>query len=200
MKWHVQDIPFLLTHLPHAVRDLLHHEDAVMVRNALVHVQPDTSDAARRHHIVTESAPCISIEKTLDPMAQRAAQNIGLLLHDYISQLPSFDVSSAESKRLVEHWQKILLEQPQRLSTAHLSHGHDEKTKAFWREKLLAHSTALGISPEAMMDAWDDWQRASGIGHTTNHPLQQQAMQEKQWQDLVIRSRLHHETMQRYLL
>ena len=197
MKWHVDDIPFLLTHLPHAVHDLLHHEDATMVKKTLVNLKPNVDSTAPRHHILTEASPAISIEKTLDPIAQRSAQNIGLLLHDYISQLPSFDVSDPEARRLVEHWRKIMLEQPERLATAHLSHGHDEKTKNYWRDKLLAHSKALGLSPEVMMDAWDDWQRTSAIGHDIGNPLQKQAMQEKQWQDLVMRARLHHETVMR---
>ncbi len=194
MKWHVDDIPFLLTHLPHAVYDLMHHENVVMVQNTLANVKPD--HVAPRHHIHAD-APRISIEKTLDPIAQRSAQNIGLLLHDYMSQLPSFDVSDPEAMRLLEHWRKVMLEQPQRIATAHLSHGHDEKTKAFWRDKLLTQSKALGISPEVMMEAWDDWQRTSGAGHPIAHPLQQQAMQERQWQDLVMRARLHHETVMR---
>lgn len=196
MKWHVDDIPFLLTYLPHAVHDLIHHEDAALVKKTLETLKSKEGASATRHTISTD-APRISIEKTLDPMVQRSVQNIGLLLHDYVNQLPAFDASSAETEKLLEHWREIMLEHPQRLATAHLSRGHDEKTKNFWRDTLQAHSKVLGISPETMPDAWDDWQRASGIGHSTGNPLQMQAMQHKQWQDLVIRSRLHHETVAR---
>ncbi len=197
MKWYVDDIPFLLTYLPHAVHDLIHHENTELVKEALKNLKVEEKNGAPCHTISTDTSR-ISIEKTLDPMMQRSVQNIGLLLHDYVKQLPAYDVSSAETEKLLEHWREIMLEHPQRLVTAHLSHGHDVKTKNFWRDKFQAHSKALGISPETMLDAWDDWQRTSGIGHATGHPLQMQAMQQNQWQDLVIRSRLHHETMIRY--
>jgi hypothetical protein len=197
MKWHIHDIGFLVSHLPHAVHDLIHHEDTALVKNTLVNLKPRVESGGIGLQSVAGDPSVISIEKTLDPVAQRAAQNIGLLLHDYISQLPSFDVSDPEARRLVEHWRKIMLEQPERLSNVHLSHGHSEKTKNYWRDKLLSHSKALGISPEVMMDAWDDWQRTSAIGHDVGSLRQKQAMQEKQWQDLVMRARLHHETMKR---
>ncbi len=193
MKWHIDDIPFLLTYLPHAVHDLLHHEDPALVKEVLRNLDNKEDPAAPRHHI-SEDAPRISIEKALDPMMQRSVQNIGLLLHDYMSQLPALDLSNAEAERLLKHWREIMTQHPQRLATVHLSHGHDEKTKNFWRDTLRAHSKDLGISHDA---TWDDWQRASGIGHTTGQPLQMQAMQRKQWQDLVIRSRLHQESKAR---
>jgi hypothetical protein len=196
MKWHVDDIPFLLTYLPHAVHDLMHHEDTALVNKTLKNLTAK-ENINTTHHYISTNAPRISIEKTLDPIVQRSVQNIGLLLHDYISQLPTLDASSAETEKLLKHWREIMLKHPQHLATAHLSHWHDEKTKSFWRDKLQAHRKALGISPETMLDAWDDWQRASGIGHATGNPLQMQAMQHKQWHDLVIRSRLHHETVTR---
>ncbi len=197
MKWHVDDIPLLVTHLPRALHDLLHHEDPVFVQH-VQHVPLVTDSAAPRHHLVVDAPPpAISIEKSLDPLLLRSVHNIGLLLHDYISQLPAYEVSSPEAERLVEHWRSILLEQPQRLATGHPSHWREPSVTAFWREKLVDHAKKLGVSPDVMMDAWDDWQRASGVGHATGHPLQVQAMQQKQWQDLVIRSRLHRESMLR---
>ena len=196
MKWHVDDIPFLLTHLPYAVHDLMYHEDTELVKKALRNLKIKENIGTTRH-IISTDAPRITIEKSLDPMVQRSVQNIGLLLHDYIGQLPILDASTTEAEKLLEHWRGIMLEHPQRLATAHMSHGHDEKIKNFWRDKLQAYSKALGTFPETMIDAWEDWQRASGIGHTTGNPLQMQAMQHKQWQDLVIRSRLHNETKAR---
>jgi hypothetical protein len=110
----------------------MHHEDAFLLNKALENLKIKEHTSAPRHHISTD-APRISIEKTLDPIVQRSVQNIGLLLHDYVNQLPAFDASNAETEKLLEHWREIMLEHPQRLATSHMSHGHDEKTKNFWR-------------------------------------------------------------------
>ncbi len=187
MQWHFEDIPLLMHNLPRALHDLMRHEDVNIVKKG-VEALP----------IVNSIPPLISIEKTLDPMAQRSAQNIGLLLHDYLQQLPSFDVSSDEGEKLLEHWREIMIEQPQRLAVAHQSHWHDESSKAFWHDKIASHHTDLGITSDSFPDAWDDWQRASGIGHNIGNIKQLSAMKQKQWQDLVIRSRLHKETVARW--
>jgi|CXWL01.1.fsa_nt_gi hypothetical protein len=185
MQWHFEDIPLLMHSLPRALHDLMQHEDKDIVSKGV-------------KSLSLSQPPLVSIEKTLDPMAQRSAQNIGLLLHDYIKQLPSFDVSHAEGEKLLEHWREIMTEQPQRLAVAHQSHWHDESSKAFWHDKIASHHADLGVTSDSFPDAWDDWQRASGIGHNINAIKQLPAMKQKQWQDLVIRSRLHNETMMRW--
>jgi len=198
MKWHVDDVPFLLLHLPQALHDLMHHEDAAMVQKHLVNVNPRTDSAAPRHHIATDIPPRISIEKSLDPMAQRSVQNIGLLLHDYIQQLPDFEITGGDAEKLIEHWRKIMLEYPERLASGHSSNWLHEKTKAYWQDRLSGRATVPTLSAAAFLDAWDDWERAAGAGHTTGAPAQLQAMQLRQWQDLVIRSRLHREKAGQY--
>ncbi len=197
MQWRINDVPLLLAHLPRSLHELIQHEDAAVVHRGIAALKLDDTAEALRHGIISEprdSVPGISIEKSLDPQVQRSAENIGLLLHDYLGQLPSFTPSTAEGERLLEHWRRILLEHPQRLSVAKQSNWHDEKAKAYWQQRLRSYHLKLGIHPDALPDAWDDWQRASGIGHDTGYLLQLPAMKQKQWQDLVIRSRLHHET------
>ena len=185
MHWHFEDIPLLIHNLPRALHDLMQNEDKDVVSQGVKGLSMTTS-------------PSISIEKTLDPMAQRSAQNIGLLLHDYLSQLPSFEVSHAEGEKLLEHWREIMLEHPQRIAVAKHGHWHDDKSKAFWHDKIASHHTDFGITSDSFPDAWDDWQRASGIGHNIGNIRQLPAMKQKQWQDLIIRSRLHKETMTRW--
>ena len=197
MEWNVDDIPWLSLHLPRALHDLMHHEDVRLVHQGIAALKLNANAKHIRHRIVSKFdsvPPLISIEKSLDPQVQRSAENIGLLLHDYLGQLQSFSPSATEGERLLEHWRRILLEHPQRLSVAKQSNWHDGKAKAFWQQRLRTHHMNLGIHPDAFPDAWDDWQRASGIGHDTGYLLQLPAMKQKQWQDLVIRSRLHHET------
>lgn len=194
INWHLEDIPLLVHSIPQALHDLMQHEDASIVQKGLatlpVVLPPNIKEK--------ETSSNISIEKSIDPMAQRAAQNIGLFLHDYINQLPSFDVSHADGEKLLKHWQKIILEHPQRLAVAKKSHWNDESCKAFWHEKIATHHTDFGITSDSFPDAWDDWQRASGIGHNTGNINQLPAMKQKQWQDLIIRTRLHNETMAKW--
>lgn len=185
MQWHFEDIAAVMYSLPHALHDLVRHEDKALVEKGL-------------KAIAFSGSPQVSIEKTLDPIAQRSAQNIGLLLHDYINQLPSFDVSHSEGEELLEHWRKIMLEQPQRLAYAKNVHWHDEQSRAFWHDKVADHHNEFGITPDNFPDAWDDWQRAAGTLHATSNLKQLPAMTHKQWQDLIIRARLHKETMQRW--
>lgn len=195
MQWHSHSVPSLLLHLPQAVHDLLARENRATVESGLSGLKPEAPSPS--HRIISPSeagdSPTISIEKTLDPMVQRSVQNIGLLLHDYISQLPAFTPGHPASEALLEHWRQLLLEQPQRLGTVKQTSWSDEKTKAFWRERL-AHAHKQ-LSAGQLPDAWDDWHRAAAIGHNVAHPLQLPAMYHKQWQDLVIRTRLHQETL-----
>lgn len=190
MQWHFEDIPLLLHNLPHAVHDLMQHEDKHIVQKGIKALNIDQPP----YPPPLSASPKISIEKSIDPMAQRAAQNIGLLLHDYINQLPSFDVSHADGEKLLEHWREVMLMHPQRLATTQQGHWHNESSKAFWHGKITSHHANLGITLDNFPDAWDDWQRASGIGHNIGNINQLPAMKRNQWQDLVIRSRLHKET------
>ncbi len=187
MQWHVSDIPVLIHNIPHALHDMMQHEDPEIVKKGLAGLTVTKP--------LISTPPAISIEKTLDPLAQRSAQNIGLLLHDYINQLPSFDVSNAEGEKLLKHWQEILLEQPQRLAEAKRTHWHDESSKAFWHDKIAGHHKEVGLTRENFPDSWDDWQRAAGIGHDIGSVKQLSAMHDKQWKDIMIRSRLHKQTM-----
>lgn len=189
MKWHFEDIPLLIHNLPTALYDLIRHEDRELVKNAadkLSIIRPNVNKAAEK-----DKSSIISIEKTIDPMAQRAAQNIGLLLHDYINNLPSFEVSDADAEKLLKHWKKVILEQPQRLSVAKHGNWHNENSKAFWQKIIDDHHAELGITKENFPDAWDDWQRASAAFHNISNINQLPTMKRKQWQDLVIRSRLY---------
>ena len=204
MKLHTHDATLLLLHLPQALHDLMHHEDVGLVgaefskthAQAIKNISAEQSLSAKQ---TDAPSSLISIEKSLDPMVQRSVQNIGLLLHDYMSQLSAFDVSNPEREKLLEHWREILLEQPQRLSTAKPSHWHDERSKAFWQEKLSGHAEKYGISPDIFTAAWDDWQRESGLTGKEMSSDRLQKMQQRQWQDLVMRARLHHETEKYHL-
>ncbi len=190
MHWHFEDIPFLIHNIPHALHDLMLHEDTETVKKTIAAIPVNRP---------TSAPPKISIEKTIDPIAQRAAQNIGLLLHDYLNQLPSFDISHAESEKLLEHWRKVLLEQPHRLATAQQGHWHNDNSKTFWQNKIADHHAELGITPDNFIDSWDDWQRASGAGHSTGSINQLSAMKKKQWEETVMRARFHKEVMGRML-
>ena len=194
MKWHVSDIPFLLTQLPRALHDLAEREDTQLVRETLPALAPKHNADGLRHRIVSDVPPLVSIEKTLDPALQRSVQNIGLLLHDYLHGLPGFDPSDPEAERLMRHWHEILLEQPDRLAASPASQWHEERLKNFWQNRLV-HSAR---PPDAPGITGDDWQRAAAAALNLRlSSAQRQAMQQRQWQDLVIRSRLHHETKAR---
>ncbi len=194
LTWHFEDIPLLLNNLPHALHDLIQHEDKDVVEKnvAKLIIQPSAKP------IQISAAPSsISIEKSIDPLAQKSAQNIGLLLQDYLKQLPSFDASDADGDKLLEHWREVMQEHPQRLAAAQKNHWHDDNSKAFWRDKIANHHTDFGIIADSFPDAWNDWQRASGVGYNIKDIKQLSAMKQKQWQDLIIRARLHKKTMAR---
>lgn len=197
MKWHLEDLPHILIHLPYAVQDLMQHENKQLV-NA---VQPTLAllpQPAVRHQIVSLNKPengktssGISIEKSIDPIALRATENIGLLLHDYVHQLPGADLPGEEGKALLTHWRDIMLEHPERLANAHLSHWHEARSKQFLQD-ILEHRHGKALHPDELSAAWKDWQRASAAGYATGKGYdQQQKMQHQQWQDLVMRTRLH---------
>ncbi|MBY0406094.1 MAG: hypothetical protein K2Q01_00240 [Rickettsiales bacterium] len=179
MKWEIPHLHGAWHHLPHALTDLLHKEDEALVKAGAPGL------TVRRQ----QAAPRIAIEKDIDPAISRSEQNMALLIHDYLETLPQFSASDQHSEALLEHWRKIILEQPQRLAEAHLDSWHNERSRAFWKEKLKHYDTSFGIHADAFPLAMDDWERSAGAGII---PLKTLAsLKTKQWQDLVIRERLH---------
>jgi hypothetical protein len=213
MKWHLEDIPSLLAHLPHAVHDLMHHEDKQLVSGAKNTLLATTLENTPRHSLVgvplptntlsldqdaQRSAPSVTIEKTIDPFTQRSAQNMQLLIHDYLYHLPSYEAGAHEGEKLLEHWRKIIQEQPHRLAVAKSSYWNTPEANAFWRQHLSSYRTDMGVTADAFPES-HDWQRMAGTHiHDSNyevcHPAQFSATKARQWQDLVIRSRLHQIT------
>lgn len=214
MKWHLEDIPSLLAHLPHAVHDLMHHEDKLLVSDAKKALRPVAMENMPRHSVIGGSnvpipaptvirdaqreAPSVTIEKTMDPFTQRSAQNMELLIHDYMYHLPSYEAGSHEGEKLLEHWRKIIQEQPHRLAVAKSSYWNTPEAKAFWRQHLSTYRTDMGITADAFPE-WADWQRMAGVhindaNREMRNPAQFSAAKARQWQDLVIRSRLHQIT------
>lgn len=123
MEWHWTELPSLLHHLPEALHNLLTHEDKDLVKAALYDINPSAHADTVRHRLIlpdamhdeSEGAPSEgSIEKTMDAGVLRAEQNLHLLAHDYLAMLPDYKASSAYAEQLIEHWHRILLEQPKR--------------------------------------------------------------------------------------
>ena len=198
MKWHPSDIPGLMTHLPEAVRDLMHHEDTELVQAAVDALKRDAAGEGERHHIAEllnapviaapanpsqAGAETLSIEKSLDPLSQRSAENMGLLLHDYLYHLPTFRPSGSEGEKLLEHWRQILLEQPERMAVARQSYWNSPEAKEFWKHRLSQYRTDFGITHDMFPDFWEDWQRAAGAEHALMHPAEKGVSKERQWQD-----------------
>lgn len=186
MNLHTHDIHNLLHNLPHAVQDLFFHEDKTIVEKGLSTLPIITPKETSR----------ITIEKSIDPISGRSAQNIGLFLHDYLQQLPHFEESSADGEKLLAHWRKLLLEQPIRLAEGKKTNWHNEKSRDFWQSKINSNHTNLGIRKENFSATWDDWMCASGATNVSEEQLGK--MNEKQWQDFVIRTRLHAESTRNY--
>lgn len=175
MVWHIP----LFHHLPHSYHDLLHHEDKALVKAG-------ASGLVRK----SDPSPLISIEKSIDPGIDRSTQNLGLLVADYIRMLPDYVPETEQAEALIKHWKKILLEQPQRLAEAHLDSWNSQHSRAFWHEHLRHFSTDMGITADHFPNAIDDWERAAGA---PTPPIKVQGiLKEKQWQDLVMRQRLHN--------
>lgn len=210
MKWQLEELPVLFAHLPQAVHDLIRHEDPALVAAGKVAFSP-TPPTEEQRHVVPDlmgakvssivpaavgDVPDVSLEKTLDPLSQRAAQNMGLLLHDYLYHLPSYRTETQEGEKLLEHWRKILQEQPQRLAEARLSNWNDPKVREFWKHRLEKFRTDFGIPVDAFPE-WEEWQRLAGTQAQAIPPEKLAAAKARQWQDLVIRSRLHEESKAR---
>ena len=177
MQWH--DALSLFHHLPHSYHDLLHHEDKALVKagaSGLVR----TSDAA----------PLIGIEKSIDASIDRNQQNFELLVNDYLRQLPHYVPETEQAEQLLKHWRAILQEQPRRLAEAHLDSLNSEHARKFWHEHLSHYHTDLGITADHFPEAMIDWERAAG---SPMPPVKVQGLiKSKQWQELVLRQRLHN--------
>lgn len=194
MKWRLEDIPFLLTQLPHALYDVLQHEDKELVKRVKLQmalapaVKMDVSEQG------TGDASEVSVEKVPDPLVFRSMQNVSLLVYDYIHQLPGAESSHEEGVQLINHWRTLVMHQPERIASAPNSHFHDERCKNFLQE-ILEHKYGKAL-PEGTLDAaWEDWRRASSAGSGINPQERRKKMQNRQWQDLVTRMRLHYLAM-----
>jgi hypothetical protein len=181
LDWHWPDALHLFHHVPHALGDLLHHEDAALVSAGVA--------GLRRVPPEGTASPGIGIEKNMDPGVARSEQNVGLLVRDYVRTLPGYVAESEPSAALLEHWRTLLLEQPQRLAEAHLASWNSDRSRAFWHERLSHYRTDCGISSDTFPNALDDWERAAG---TVPPPLATLGtLKSKQWQDLLIAQRMH---------
>jgi hypothetical protein len=172
MEWHWHELSSLFHHLPHSVAELLHHEDPAIVKAGIMDfvVQPPASSGV------------IAIEKDIDPAVSRSQQNMELLLRDYLHTLPVFVPNSKAAEQLLEHWRKIMLDQPQRIAEAKESFWHSEKAKAYWQERLKH------VAPDHVIYQ-GEWELAAGT--PIPPPEIMNLMEQKKWRDLVIQQRLH---------
>lgn len=197
MHWYGDDIVRLLTHMPEALADLLHHEDIELVEKGIEAVKP--YEVAPKHSLILPGTtgekqgdiPDISLEKTIDPQVMRSTQNVGLLLHDYLHTLPGYEIHGPEGERLLKHWEELLLQQPTRLAAGQLAHWHSPRAKAFWQERLKHGNAEKHLEALAK-----EWEKSSGA-ELASHPLSEGESKGKQWQDLIIRQRLYHHTLDR---
>jgi hypothetical protein len=188
MKWTLDEIPGLIAHLPGAVHDLMRHEDQSLVGKGRPGFQARPAANAPQ-----ESEPGLAIGKALDPRALREAVNLRLLVHDYLHDLPHYEAHSDHAEALLAHWQKILQEQPRRLAEAPQSFWKSPRAREYWHAHLKHHQPDFVPGDEGFLRAWDDWERSAGTPAIL-HPSQYGRSNGKQWQDLVIRTRLHHLT------
>lgn len=191
MEWHWPDLHALLHHLPQRLADLQRHEDTALV-TAGMHDFTARAPAEGQIHrlLLPQDASGIGLGKEMDPAVSRSQQNMGLLVQDYLHSLPVYAPRSREAEALLEHWRRLLLEQPERLAQAKTSFWGTPQAKAFWQERVRR------IRPDHVLYMDDDWERAAAV--PAPHPAAPGAWQETQWRDLVIRNRLHH--LQQYLI
>ncbi|NBO19159.1 MAG: hypothetical protein EBV03_08055 [Proteobacteria bacterium] len=187
MEWSWHDIMALFHHVPHAVDDLRKHEDAALVRAGLRDMQLLAKPETRHTLILPQDAPQLSVQKDINPAMSRSEANLGLLLRDYLNTLPGYHAPTDASQALLEHWRHILTEQPRRLAEVHAELSSGDRARHFWQDRLRHMTTAVpGVdSPNPV----DDWERAAGAPLPLPRFLKE--VKTKQWQDLVIRKRLH---------
>ena len=191
MEWHWSDALSIFHHFPHSLGDLLHHENPELVKAGLPGLIL-TGKAPVTTPVVLSgatSSSSITLEKDIDPAIARSQQNFGLLIRDYLHTLPEYKAETHQGEVLLEHWRNILLEQPQRLAEAHLDSWNNERSRHFWHERLSHYSTDFGIVADHFPNAMDDWERSAGT--IAPDPKTLGILKTHQWQDLVIRQRLH---------
>lgn len=198
MEWHWPEALTLYHHLPHSIGDLLHHEDKTLVSAGVPGI---VKDGGGKHHRLilpdtitggtdtSSAAPRVAIEKDMDPAISRSQQNLGLLMRDYLRSLPGYSAHSMEGEALLAHWRRILLEQPQRFAEAQMHSWSGERLRLFWQERLNRHKSEYDIDKDPIIHPVDDWERSAGAFVPPQKMLG--TMKSKQWQDLVIRERLH---------
>jgi hypothetical protein len=174
----ITDLAALFHHYPHALHDLMHHEDKTLVQKAHPKISRTKSTSPQSH-----------IEKSIDPAITRTGQNLDLLVRDYLHTLPGYESENHIGEALLEHWRKILQEQPKRIAEAHLESWNTERSRHFWHERLTQYHTDFGIHADHFPNALDDWERAAGTVPPPTKALA--AMKTKQWEDLIIRQRIH---------
>lgn len=184
MVFNPKDIPSLITHLPQSVGDLVKHEDKALIESAAPLLLDAKPIAPPRG-----SPPKISIGKEADMGAGRDRQNMELLVHDWLHNLPDYDPEHEPVQRLIDHWQRVLKEQPKRLAEAQQAYWNTEEGKLFWHEMLKNHPHAMKV--DAFHAIWQEWERAAGVHPTPLPPDLESMRQQQQWRDLVIRSRMH---------
>ena len=185
MHWHWTEALSVFHQLPHAFGDLVHHEDKSLIQagaSGLVRKPPTLFSS-------TGSPSTIGIEKDIDPGVSRSEQNLGLLVRDYLQALPEYVPETEQAEALLRHWKKILTEQPERLAQAHLDALHSKTSLHFWKEHLNHLTTDFGVKSDHFPNAIDDWERSAGA--FTPPPQTLGILKTKQWQDLVIRQRIH---------
>lgn len=187
MEWSWREALHLFHHLPHALHDLAHREDQGIVRAGLEELKLIHGDGGTHRLILPKEAATHSIQKEEGFGQGRSEENLGLLLKDYLASLPGFEAQGHASEALLEHWRRILLEQPERLAQAHVELTAGERARRFWRERLKGYRT--DIDGADMPHPVDDWERAAGTLPTPM--IFQGDSKRRQWQDLVIRQRLH---------
>jgi|GEM_PF-2077450 len=190
MHWHLREALALFHHMPHSLGDLLHHEDKALVKAGAAGIIAQPSGI--RHSLIlpdsgADAAPRIAIEKDIDPGVSRSEQNLGLLIQDYLHSLPEYSAHTMEGEALLQHWRKILLEQPQRLAEAHMDSWNNERSRLFWKERLSHQASHLD---DQIIHPVDDWERSAGTLVPPTRILG--LIDSRRWQDLVIRQRLHN--------
>lgn len=173
----LSNITIFFHHYPHALHDLMHHEDKTLLQKGAKGIS------------ATRPSNSIDIEKNIDPGIARSEQNLGLLIQDYLKTLPEYTSETHQSEALIEHWRKLLTEQPRRLAEAHLESWNNEKSRHFWHERLQHYHTDFGIKADHFPNAIDDWERSAGTFSPPAHA--QGPIKTKQWEDLLIRQRIH---------